>query len=760
MGSQIVQSQWSLNETSDSVYSIVRGVLQAATSDNVQPLAIMACEQFGNTIAISQETRLRIERTVLPTPEPVAIRFLKAKVGFMKHDCAVQLGSNQAGLRFLALAAALLACIPSYQCARALSLMLESTTSDKRLLPTTRHLTDLMSSIASRCSRSGFSDIVFGYSSAIAGACRENGYQYDEQGHQIPDSEGISALVDACRSLQRVGDQELRSVIVETHECAAWVAAFAKWSLETPPSIYFADGEPMFFQPGSQLTIIVLRDITRHGITIKLTKTCMLESFQDLVVQCPNQQPPSYYVSARIYGSLLLGHEKHSVDAMLAALPLAITIVRNNPRRGGGFPQNLKNSQQFTATQPHVFPSLDTLFKTMSFIFGLDPDFPFTSLASAKSFLDLPQVEHYICITKDNNLRPRFGLERNLDQVRSNTSIPRWWLKSDDTSQLSSLSQHGLPGPIEMSVEPKDDNIEIFARDLAGICYSILWLSLLNSIEDLYLPAPHLPETHSLGSLYHKVLEILTSQPRSCPVYYDDISRDLRRLFPPRYSPYQKSPDFERGSNLAWSTQTHVFWYSILDDFAPRDTSVCSINSCCGRLMLERETYDLAEDDERTNIGLSGPSTTQRSLYFSARSFSVNLRTKWQLTPLGVSIIVVLGLVCRRQPEEMCGQVSPTQSISQLTNCVLVNCEHQMGSSIGELRPGMDYIFPDISSLPPPDQRILHMFPTGGVGELQMYCLGWVGLLKRRIATVVRQRACLSCCIAASERLNCEFLIL
>ncbi|KAK5630902.1 hypothetical protein RRF57_006617 [Xylaria bambusicola] len=170
MGSQLVQAQWSLNQTSDSVYSIARGVLEAATSDNVQPLAIMACEQFGNTLAISRETRLRIERTVLPTPEPVTIQFLKAKVGFKKHDCAVQLGINQAGLRFLALAAALISSASNVYCANALMLMLEETTSDKRLLPTRRHLLDLMSSLDARCRLSGFSDVVFGYNRMIIGA--------------------------------------------------------------------------------------------------------------------------------------------------------------------------------------------------------------------------------------------------------------------------------------------------------------------------------------------------------------------------------------------------------------------------------------------------------------------------------------------------------------------------------------------------------------------------------------------------------------
>lgn len=189
---------------------------------------------FGNTLAISRETRLRIERTVLPTPEPVTIRFLNAKVVFMRHDCAVQLGSNQAGLRFLALAAALVSSVSALHCADVLMLMLEDTTSDKRLLPTTKHLADLISSLEGRFQLSGFADIVFGYNSNLMGASRTKGYQ-NYPGPFILESKALATLVDACRHLQRVDDHELSSGSVEAGVSAAWVAAFSKWSLELPP---------------------------------------------------------------------------------------------------------------------------------------------------------------------------------------------------------------------------------------------------------------------------------------------------------------------------------------------------------------------------------------------------------------------------------------------------------------------------------------------------------------------------------------------
>jgi len=47
-----VQAQWNLDQTMGLALSVARGIFQAATNDNVQPLAILACENFGNTIAM------------------------------------------------------------------------------------------------------------------------------------------------------------------------------------------------------------------------------------------------------------------------------------------------------------------------------------------------------------------------------------------------------------------------------------------------------------------------------------------------------------------------------------------------------------------------------------------------------------------------------------------------------------------------------------------------------------------------------------
>src|SRR5271167_3772177 len=106
--------QWSLDQTVNSTLSVARCVISAATSDNIQALALLACERFGATLAMCPDTCDKIERLVKKTPKPVAT-FLGAYIGYSTGDSAAQLVKSKAGIQFLALAAALVTTIGPFQ---------------------------------------------------------------------------------------------------------------------------------------------------------------------------------------------------------------------------------------------------------------------------------------------------------------------------------------------------------------------------------------------------------------------------------------------------------------------------------------------------------------------------------------------------------------------------------------------------------------------------------------------------------------------
>ncbi|KAK7937327.1 uncharacterized protein PG986_014195 [Apiospora aurea] len=154
-----VQAQWDLSATSTDVLSVARGILIAATSDNVQPLAIMSCERFGNTLAMSQQACDHVKDHLLPTPQPAVVGFIKALVGYSKNDAATELGQTHAGMQFLALAAALLSTMNVFDSAERVWTMMQSSARDKMLLPRQGQVRDLLARLEPRCKLSRFMEV-------------------------------------------------------------------------------------------------------------------------------------------------------------------------------------------------------------------------------------------------------------------------------------------------------------------------------------------------------------------------------------------------------------------------------------------------------------------------------------------------------------------------------------------------------------------------------------------------------------------------
>jgi hypothetical protein len=55
------QLQWSLDKSAGSLLTPGRGFIEAATSDNVQMLALLTCESFGATLPVATLTRLKVD---------------------------------------------------------------------------------------------------------------------------------------------------------------------------------------------------------------------------------------------------------------------------------------------------------------------------------------------------------------------------------------------------------------------------------------------------------------------------------------------------------------------------------------------------------------------------------------------------------------------------------------------------------------------------------------------------------------------------
>lgn len=266
-------------------------------NDNVQPLALVACERFGSTLAMSSDTINKVQHTVLPTPQPATVSFLKAAVGFSRNDCATQLGRHEGGIRFLGLAAALVTSLGAFESAKSLAVMLKRTTDDDlTMMPSVLHLKDLLSSLEARSHRCGFAESVVGWQILLRKAVLPSVFS-DETRRRLtqksldrletellkstPSPEALAGLVDAFRQVARMGPDTVLGATIRVGAAAPWVLAFAQWCVE-PPSLYVGD-KVVLEQPGSRLNIIISGAADDIGKPFEVTIHHRLENLSRLL---------------------------------------------------------------------------------------------------------------------------------------------------------------------------------------------------------------------------------------------------------------------------------------------------------------------------------------------------------------------------------------------------------------------------------------------------------------------------------------------
>src|ERR1700722_1525373 len=227
--SAVVSAQWQLNETANGAIAVAKGVLKAATSDNVQPIAIMAADAFGATLAMCRETQMKVEQAARMHHTSYVLEFLKSSIGYAKDDCATQLCSSSTGVRFLGLAAALLCTADIFTASLALELMMTSSKGHDQLLPTTKQLKDLLAALEHKLNRTGFAESIVGWETFMTEHPKipEELRVLNRLAGDHPSIGALQAIVDGLRNLDRLGN--VTSIQIKAGTCAPWVVAFIKW---------------------------------------------------------------------------------------------------------------------------------------------------------------------------------------------------------------------------------------------------------------------------------------------------------------------------------------------------------------------------------------------------------------------------------------------------------------------------------------------------------------------------------------------------
>lgn len=422
MGSVI--PQWSLDKTSNDAFKVARGILEAATTDNVQPLALLACEKFGATVAMSPESCHKVHILCSRIHESAVLSFLKARIGYRKGDCSWHLAQSYAGLQFLGLAACLSTLNP-WSAAIVLHRLIYATASDKTLIPTPQHLKQLVLAVEDPLAKSGFTESALGWSPIFLDEDVHSEISNDELSPAeklatiVAPIDAVIGLTQAMSQLARVGERLQRIEIKTKAANAAWLVAFVKWCLGAPPAIVFHDGKSL---TGIGDSPVVLR-VLKNAQEIQVSLQDYTGKIENLVSAVPDILSFRGLVSVGAYGKAVMRNlfrnpQDLEYRACVQALPFACALAlrgleirsvsSSRVRVPDDFDQWMRS--ETCSMRPKNFPTAAKICRVLHDYLGLGPEeapkmLPEVSKVTRIQDLSLPSIIYKHTASKSGERR-------------------------------------------------------------------------------------------------------------------------------------------------------------------------------------------------------------------------------------------------------------------------------------------------------------------------------------------------------------------
>ncbi|KAH8651043.1 hypothetical protein BX600DRAFT_387419 [Xylariales sp. PMI_506] len=714
-----LQLQWSIDRTVNGAMTLAAGALLAATTDNVQVLAIIACEKFGNTLAVSQDTLRKIEKAVVPVPKPALLGFLEAAVGYSSGDCVAQLGRSAAGVRFLALAASLVTTMGAFKGGQAIQTMIESTAADKTMVPTERHVTTLLERIEPRCHKSGFADEVAGWQILLSRMQHDPFLAQVSDGKTwcFPQTKGIENLVEAFRQLHRVGDAAVSKVTIRTVYCAPWTAAFTKWCLGYPPSILFEDGSPILEQHDSNVNIMIPKqgDSGLFEVTIY--------SSVDGPSQLVGPRMDKSYVGmigVKTYGMLLRQYYHFEGDekerAIHQCLPYAIGLAARNvlPSDTGvsvlsTLPFASSSSQALNSIEPLAhdyrlspFPEERTISKAESVLFGHNEKPRMPTLEDGLLLSDLPLVKNYLL------------------ELKKNCHCTVCSSNPESVSQCETT---------------------VFFIHLSILVADILALSLFDRLEDLLVSnTVHRPERSNGHEFVNAIHIAITRECRSKCSVNSIVDWALRIV------------GHSVNHGKSWILSSHMgqaVWPSIYETKLYEKHGFLRLSWLPGLLLFKGESYKACTGPLFNTIGSDPITDICKDSVTQPCNLCPHLELKWNMTSNeagGLEASLSLKDVGKTTAA---GVLNPSRIIQNLATALFVGpCSHDSNSRL----PAADRFCVFTGPFKPAgDIDNIWVVAVDGSDELRFFALA---NNMGNYPVVLRRGACLACCLAVCWRVS------
>ena len=228
------------------------------TRDEIATLALVVCERLGTTLAISTESKERVQSTLRETTKPSILRSLQENLGFRNNTCITFLSQSAAGANFLALAAALVSALGTSRAAETLIEIIKETAADLSLIPSTSQLKQLLDVFETELSRVGFVNVFLHWHRWWMDHKNELSHSgrdlLEVEVQTVPFSaKDLTELVGAFRDLCRLNTGK---IIITVGRGAPWLTAFTFWCLGTVPTIRTIEGKTLLDQPKSMVNLL------------------------------------------------------------------------------------------------------------------------------------------------------------------------------------------------------------------------------------------------------------------------------------------------------------------------------------------------------------------------------------------------------------------------------------------------------------------------------------------------------------------------
>ncbi|KAH7303077.1 hypothetical protein B0I35DRAFT_195163 [Stachybotrys elegans] len=724
--------QWSLDQTSDHLVETLHGYLRAASSDNIQALAIVACEGFGTVVAMSPEACHKIFLLCDRSHESMTLGFIKAAIGYSKNDSAYRLARSDAGQRFLALAASL-GTLGAWNAALALHKLILKTAKNRGDVPTSQHLKQLMLALDNRLARAGFCDSVVGWAMIIAAEVAALGKDDEQQpldnevhGMATPPVNAVVGLTEALSRIARIGEGSAARVrILATAGQAAWFVAFIKWCMGVPPRIIFGQGRAFNDDSTSPVTVELIKS-TGRAQEVRIETYDYADKLEELVKAASSLDRISGMVPISTFGRAMmrqrfgLPNDDRYFACQQALLP-ACNIVRQSLRVGKltsgpdskGPQWHLPGS---TATIGQVFPAPDKIERTIREYQQLSDDEPVGNPP--------------------------------MDQGARVEDVPA-------VRQLKSAIRYTCPCRRCQGTSKVVGELCLFDRfllDVSRCVAEIMALSLLNPVDPdgvmVYLGCD---TGGTFMQLVHKVLR-RAGQDAASVCTTSNILEHATKLLG------HEKLDINTWVMSSYRDQT--IYPRLLSTQVVQQDGILSIDCVPGHVMWETDHYNVVEvssmyryfdfsdddSDEEPRIPSNRSRETQvvagDHVQVSPEDKFPNHKVKWEISFKDEKVEVAVSVPkFTTSPGR-----NPRSFLDAASESIFINCIHDPASSFSPKHARILEALPLNPKLPwCDDGTSVRIVPCAKNEPMRFFCLA------SGVPAVIRMEACLECCVAHSQ---------